>query len=297
MLSRREIDAAMSTGDIRISYAFVDDVGAAVSIEAVKGDTSSDRASKKFDQNFSGNRLSITLGPLVKSNTHPHVRSRKRFRSHKSVTDLRKTGGKYKVRRGESITVNTNEHVSLGSEYGAISLPRLSLATEGLLLTSSYIDPQWRGILVLQLVNVNSRKITLKIGEKIAATHFYKVNETSLSEADADKFVDKSHHYGLSWDLLLDDDSDRDPFPQRKRPEGRFDSDLWDFVQPFWQKLTAWGITGLVIIGAVFAAGRIAEQYKDLPERVSRLENPPSQTVPQPDSSKLHEPTPAPTTP
>src|SRR4051794_12619265 len=83
-------------------------------------------ATQAFRTNFFGDRLGLTLGPLILSHRYARLRGRKNFQDFPAVFDLRETGDRIVIRSGESLTVNTIEHVTLGGSLAAITLPRLT---------------------------------------------------------------------------------------------------------------------------------------------------------------------------
>jgi hypothetical protein len=230
-------------------------------------------ATRAFRDGFFGDRLRLTLGPLVLSHRYARLRGRANYRGLPGVFDLRESQNRIEIRPGESITINTIESVSLDGSLGAITLPRLSHATAGLVLSPSYIDPCWRGVLVLNLINQTRKPIEIRFGERIAQTLFYEVDGEPLPDGFRNEFARKSHHYGLDWERV---EGGGDPFPLRKGPvPSRFQSELERVARVVFNRATAFGVTGLVLLGLIFAVGQRwdkVDKVDDLETRIGTLE-------------------------
>lgn len=257
MLSKKEALHEIAKKNLEISYEF--DPSGNGDLLASPTDVADENGlgRKIFEANYFGNRLSFTLGPLVLSHRYRWRRGRKRFKGRPYVYDLRETGGQFTIEPGEAITVNTIEHLTLGPDLGALTLPRLSHATVGVVLSTSYVDPYWSGIMVFHITNTSPSPFILKFGEKIGACHFYKVTDTDLTSDFRNKFSAKSHHYGQSWRKIINDDAD--PFPQKKRAalsdRKRLVSAVGEWTQKHWKSaLATVGISavagGLIVVGS-----------------------------------------------
>lgn len=274
MLSKSEVADLIEGGSIGITYAF-DPADLATSHVANPLSVQLDsRGRQLFAENFFGNRLSITLGPLVYSHNYKGTSDRKNFKERESVFDLRETEGRIVLRPGENITVNSIESVRLGERWGAITLPRLTHATVGVVLSASYIDPLWDGVLVFHIVNHGKLPIELQIGEKIGACHFYQVASTDSSNSDASLFASKSHHFGQSWKKIIDGDAD--PFPQKKKPSSSVSNSPYlavrQFLKDSWAKLLG-GIGIISLLGALLWVGAAVQDFRDLPADVEKLQH------------------------
>ena len=266
MLSHDGLFKRLTSGEVRITYAFdTRSTGQPDKLTppapVITGDRSAP-GTQLFEQNFFAQRLSLTVGPLVLSHRYGWHRNRRRHKGMPGVFDLRLTNGSMDILPGESILVNSNEQIALGPSTGAITYPRLSHATAGLTLATSYIDPYWDGILVLQLVNSARRPITIGFGEKFAATMFYDVQDGPVGAQLKEQFAQKSHHYGLSWERILS--SDFNPFPLRKQPAPSLlrgsDWTARDILARYGKPLIASGITGTVLVSGLVYIGRLQEE-------------------------------------
>ena len=270
MLTSEALFQRISSGEVGITYSFdpfTNPPQAILPGLTVDPSNPQSRATEIFERLFFGDRMSLTLGPLVLSHTYGWRRGRRRYKGRPGIFDLRESGGKITIQPGESVTVNSNEQVTLGGHTAALTLARLSHATAGLVLAASYIDPHWDGLLVLQMTNCASRPFELNFGEKFAVTRFYDVSG-ALPPDFLRQFARKSHHYGLSWDRILA--SDADPFPLRKQPvPGVLRSSDWTIKEIAGRYVKELAVGGLTL--AVIGSGLI--YVGSLQDRLSQLTN------------------------
>lgn len=273
MLSKSEVSALIEAESIGISYAFDPSHSDDSHVESPLDVRTDSRGREIFDQNFFGNRLGITLGPLVYSHNYGRRRGRANFKERKSVFDLRRTDGKVLLQPGENITVNSIESIRLGAKWGAITLPRLTHATVGVVLSASYIDPLWDGVLVFHIVNHGRLPIELKLGEKIGACHFYEVASTALDASGTRSFANKSHHYAQNWEKIIVHDAD--PFPQKKKSHFPARDQKIVVVKQFvktWAPKAVAAIGVVSILGGLLWLGAAINEFRELPAQVRELQ-------------------------
>jgi deoxycytidine triphosphate deaminase len=219
MYTEAAIREQIASGEITIRYAFditVEGIPPRLPINApVDFSKPEDAGVKCFETNFFGDRLGITMGPIVYSHRFRKRIGRTQYKDRDYCFDLRSLGA-IDLEPGESITASSVEHVILKGSTAAIILPRLSVASAGAVASTTYIDPYWDGILQLHIVNEADRPISLRFGERIAVCRFYPVIGGPVPGELRERFSHKSHHYGLNWSRILD--TDFDPQPLRKRP-------------------------------------------------------------------------------
>lgn len=219
-----------------------------------------------FNSRLFADRLGLSVGPVVLSHTYGWKRHRKRFKQRWGQFDLRESGGAIALQPGESVTINTIESIRLGSDVCALVVPRLALATAGLVVTTSYVDAYWDGLLVLNVVNTGGRPVELRFGEAFAQAFFFKLQGPHLSHEVQARFVAKSHHYGMTWTSILG--SDRDPIPLRKHPQyGLFRRYDWTMAA-LWKRavsaLAFVGIPVMVLVTALIMLGRLQDRLDQL---------------------------------
>lgn len=275
MLTEDRVADLIARGRIDLSYHWDPRSGAPALLEQPKVDAGEPGlpSTQVFRDAFFGDRLRLTMGPLVVSHRYARLHGRSNYRGIPSVYDLRETDGRLEIRPGESITINTIENVRLDGSVGAITLPRLTHATAGLVLSPSYIDPFWHGVLVLNLVNQNRKSIEIRFGERIAQTFFFELDGPPLPDSFARDFESKSHHYGMSWARIEDGG---DPFPLRKGPvPSRRRAQAEQIGRLVFNRLTAAGLGVVVIAGVLIGFGQLSEKVSridDLEQRVTVVE-------------------------
>lgn len=267
MLTRGDVLALVGSGELEVAYAFdCTTEGTCVRLpqEAVVTSAldTAQPADRMFAASFFGDRLDLSLGPVVLSHRRTQPGDRTRFKGRKGTIDLTESSNRILVEPGELLTVHSIERIRLGGQTAALLLPRLTLATAGLRVTSSYIDPGWDGILQLSLANDSPRPYELRLGERIAVCRFYLVS-SPVTEEHMQLFPQKSHHFGLTWARVLD--TDDDPVPLRKQPVARRDlAHIWSQVRGYWKYVA--GAVGVVAIitGLMWVGGKSADLSRAL---------------------------------
>ena len=221
MLVKKDVEELIAKDEISIYYKYsclINNIGQELEDElAVEIGNRESQATKNFNLNFFGDRLKITLGPIVKSLNIEDSKEREKykFKDMDSCYDLRKNGNTFIIKPQEAILVGTNERIKVSEEIGAYIFPRLTNVDAGLIYIPSYIDPCWNGILQAVIYNVSMYEHTLKIGEGISICRFYKLSD-SVDDKHREIFTTKSHHYGQAWNTILLED--KEPFPVKKQP-------------------------------------------------------------------------------
>ena len=279
MFNKNLLKQWVEAGEVRISYAFdiADEIPSRLEPPPLVDFANEDSpATRAFNASYFGDRLGLRLGPIVYSHSYDKKRTRVNFKGRAGVFDLRASAGAIRIMPGEGLTVSSIENIAFGATMAAIVLPRLSLATAGLVVATTYIDPYWEGILQLYIKNTTVNPYELKIGEKIAICRFYNVlGDPEAAEVQA-KFAEKSHHYALNWTKILD--TDVDPQPLRKRPLSssvaahtmRFGK---KFILDYWPLLVGGGLI-VAIAGWFIAYGKLTARLERLgkfEEKVDRL--------------------------
>lgn len=275
MLGLEAAEARIRKGEIAVAYALdPDNPSERLLADASLVDPSDPkrRSTVIFRNNYFGDRLALTLGPLVYSHSRSRKMGRSLYKSRSHCFDLRETHNKLVLEPGETLTVETIEHVKLTSDVAATILPRLSLANSGIMVSPTYIDPCWDGILQLHIQNQSPHSYELSVGEKVAICRFYPL-EGRATPTDCETFPRKSHHYGLGWETILG--SDRDPFPFRKQRASDSGvlarvSNAGTWLLRNWQKmLTGAFLAGL--IGSVVWLYAVIEDLSELQAQASKV--------------------------
>ena len=249
MIEQRELEKLIAAQQIEISYYYYKENGRYIQLEDEELLTLDKKSNvyKYFCENYFGDRLSLTLGPIVKSHKFKKIRGRKNFKNRDYYFDLRESDGSILVEPGETISVASNERIYLHGNFGAFLLPRLSNVDAGLVFATSYIDPKWNGIVQSIITNVSDDSIRISICEKYAICRFYPI-VGSVSDEFEKKFSQKSHHYGQSWKKIILED--HDPFPtKKKREKSSFIRNTFFFIKQYIKDVTLVGLIVVVLSG------------------------------------------------
>lgn len=254
MLTLERAEQLIQEGQISVWYSFDRSTGTLVDLngeQPVVPDAPDSAATKLFRKNFFGDRLLLTLGPIIMSHNRRYFHKRPQFKNRPGYYNLLDDpAGQVTLEPNETISISTNERIALGSKVGAYIVPRLRNADAGLLYVPSYIDPYWDGILQGVIVNLSDQRQTLSVGEGIAICRFYEV-VGAVPETLRQAFPAKSHHYGQTWPKILREDAE--PFPRRKLPLREHAKGI-ESVKQFWTdhgKKVMWTIGALGLSGSI----------------------------------------------
>jgi len=270
MLSHTKIEQRVRDGEIRIAYSFLpNDKGEVLFVDPdapVDLDKPDSAATRFFQSRLFSDRLGVTLGPVVRSHSPLAGLKRPKFRGLPDTTDIRDSAGVLALQPFETVSVASNEHITLGGKTAAMIIPRITNADAGIILAPTYIDAYWSGTLQMVLTNATQHIQHLRLIEPIAQCFFFALG-SAVDPAFKQRFPSKSHHFGQNWHKVLREDGD--PFPRRKRlghtpgpiPRARL------AVIRFWEENRSW-VVALGLVGAVVTAavgyGRIAQQISTL---------------------------------
>jgi deoxycytidine triphosphate deaminase len=262
VFSQRCIEKLIEEEQIAISFSSFPEDGS-VNEEWLDVSSKNTNIYKAFSNKYFGDRLSLSLGPIVKSHNKEYFRKRKGYKNWSGCFDLRDNNNKLLIYPREVVSVSTVERIKLGNKIAAFTIPRLSNADAGLLYVPSYIDPHWDGILQAVIINVTDSIQELHLGEKIAICRFYNV-EGTVGEKDKERFPEKSHHLGNNWNKIIVESAN--PFPTKKQPlksDGYF-KNITSFLITKWQYLVSLGVGGVSLVGAIFYLGAMHEKLEKL---------------------------------
>ena len=277
MLGKRALLDAVSKGDISISYEYDLTAETPVRLSApvfVDVRDPGNLANRIFDTQFFGDRLGLTLGPVVVSDKFKDFAGRTLFRSRPYHFDLTKSMGEIEIMPGESFGIQSVEYVKLGSSTAAYILPRLTLATTGLVVTPTYIDPYWEGLLQLYIANISPHPHSLRFGERIAICRFYDVKGAEQNPELKSQFAQKSHHYGLNWRRILDSDQDVQPKRKRHVPRSVYLQRLREKVDQFltkWQNFAGLA-AGAALVATIFAYARFDSKAGQIDSMAAQIQ-------------------------
>ncbi|MGC0878344.1 hypothetical protein WKG84_12640 [Pantoea agglomerans] len=207
-----------------------------------------------------GVRFALTLGPVVKRYNNK-VPKKSRFKNKKYLEDLREGNNTLLLKPNETVSILSNEYLETDNETGAFIFPRLSLADVGIGIITTYVDPYWKGILQMTLVNNTRKTIKIKLGESIGVIFFYKTN-SEVDESYRSSFPTNSHHYGQTWEKIIKYDAE--PFLNKKTHEDR---SMFDALRSFYEEsqgILSKVFSGALIGGILISAGSFQNQFSEM---------------------------------
>jgi len=211
MLSDNAIKQAIQEGRLAVTYSNVpqDDGTWKTLSKAIKVNVDDD-ASRMFQEALTRSRLALSLGPLLKPLvTSARVKRSLRFANCKQVIDLRRATNGWLISPGASVVAFANEYVELSGDLVGFIVSRVSNLNSGLVVTASYLDSCWHGLIKLHLVNLGGRAVRVRMGDEVARLFF---SATPDASQDDYSVAQQGIHYGLTWQKIF---ADRfDPFPK-----------------------------------------------------------------------------------
>lgn len=90
----------------------------------------------------------------------------------------------YLLGPGDSIIVELDEEVNIGVDYGGLLLPPNALSKNGIIMTNpGHIDPGYKGLLTVCLINMGSGSVALDAGSVVATLLLHRLETPSQGYA------------------------------------------------------------------------------------------------------------------
>jgi len=282
MLSKEEIEDLICKEIIKISYKFILEDGKITMLPEEKyvDPTQKDSAVyKMFSKHYKGDRLNLTMGSIAVSHSYKTFKGRKNFNDFDYYFHLVDMDNKIEIQPRETITVNSNERITIKDEYGAFIFPRLTITDSGLFYVPSYIDPTWDGLMQATLYNFTDKRIELKLCEGISICRFYKISG-KLDKDFKETFAAKNHHFGQNWDGIYEGSipairRGKAPLPINQN----WFYEIIEFLKLIYDKIKrnlstalSFGIVAF-IIWLYFEFSPFIKEFPSIKKSVSKLEN------------------------
>lgn len=249
MLSDSDVLSKITSGDIRVAYTYA--AHSDGTIKEFDPPKRADRGPGKalFRTRLVRSRMAVTLGTLVKPVSHARwVPWRQRFAGHSGIVDLRKCANGWALLPGQSAIVFSNEQVQLGPGVCALIVGRVSNYNNGLVVTTSYLDSGWQGLIKLHVINTSRRSVRLRLGMDIARLFF---EQTPGATEDTRAVAEQGSHYGSTWSHIHSEGAD--PFPHKPEPRVHGVGVTLSKANDFLQRYAGFGLLALLI--AIGGAG------------------------------------------
>lgn len=195
----------------------------------------------QYEELKGGHKIRLHIGFLARTlSKKKWIHPKLLYNGRDGIIDLRCLNErKYKLLPGESVIIYTNESVTLGANYFGVIFSRVSLEEMGLVVSPSYIDPNWTG--VLQLIVTNNSENTLLLQEhcEIANLVIFKMD---IKENDS--INNRNNHYGVTWETI----SENPVFPKWNDRKRSIFLRLKHGLRTYWIAFTTIGAVGIIAI-------------------------------------------------
>ncbi|EHD19594.1 MULTISPECIES: dCTP deaminase [Brenneria] len=113
------------------------------------------------------------------------------------VPGKKKTKKSHEIHPGETVILEINEIFSLSSDISGIVFPKNTLSKNGIIMTNpGHVDPGYKGILTLYLVNMSKETFSLREKDAVARLLLFKTSSIttgykggSVSQVDEDQLT------------------------------------------------------------------------------------------------------------
>lgn len=120
------------------------------------------------------------------------------FNKKDGIVDFQKLEKhQYELLPRESVLVFTNEYMEFEENYFGLVLPKVSGEENGVTVSTTYVDPQWKGVLQLVVTNLSEKTYLLQENSEIANLVICKMSGPA-TEAN----VERNAHYGIPWEKI-----------------------------------------------------------------------------------------------
>lgn len=199
--------------------------------------------SKPFDISKlrSGHKIRLHVGYLVRTLSDTRwINPKTLFNNRDGIVDLRKLEDhKYELQPKESIILFTNESIKMGAGYFGVILSRVSLEETGLVVSQSYIDPNWDGVLQLIITNNSETPKLLQAHCEIANLVILTMDKPTKQTGHH-----RNDHYGVTWELI----SDNPIYPKWQDRKRSWFVKARHAIRTYWYVATGISILGILPI-------------------------------------------------
>lgn len=195
----------------------------------------------KYEELKGGYKIRLHVGFLARTLSEKKwIYPKYLYNNRDGIIDLRcLKERKYKLLPGESVILYTNEAISLGPNYFGIVFSRVSLEEIGLVVSPSYIDPNWTGILQLIVTNNSEGILLLQEHCEIANLVIFK-----MDVRENDTINNRDNYYSVTWETICENPT----FPKWNDRKRSVFLQLKHGLRTYWIAFMAIGILGVSAI-------------------------------------------------
>lgn len=184
-------------------------------------------------------KIRLHVGFLLRTLSHKRwINPKWLYNDHDGIIDLRKTPNRtYILYPGESVIMYTNEVVRVNSDYFGILLSKVKHEENGLRVSQSYVDPNWKG--VLQLIVTNNSEYKQELREHCEIANLVLMGISTQANVPPQPH---NSHFAIDWQMIFD--NPRYPkWQDRKRSMAR---KVWHGIHTRWYLFTTIGVVGII---------------------------------------------------
>lgn len=184
-------------------------------------------------------KIRLHVGFLMRTLSHKRWINPKWFyNNHDGIIDLRSIPNKtYILHPGESVIMYTNEAVKMGSGYFGILLSKVKHEENGLCVSQSYVDPNWKG--VLQLIVTNNSEYPQELREHCEIANLILMN---INNQTGTPMQPRNGHFAVEWPQIFENPI----YPKWKDRKRSFLRKVWHNIRTYWYIVTSIGAVGII---------------------------------------------------
>lgn len=120
------------------------------------------------------------------------------------IVDLEKQPNRtYRLKAGETIVAASSEEFEVPADLAGLVLPRVRNQLSALTVSSTFIDAGWKGLINIQITNLDHRDRDLVMGREVARAFFFELSEAPPNARETAH--EGAHHWGTSWASVIKD--------------------------------------------------------------------------------------------
>lgn len=275
MLSKEKILDLVSRNEIKITYTFLpsEEAEGYVHVQPKSTASNDEQVDNYLKEMIIRNRITLSLGPLIKIRNFGKVKKNQRYKSHKEIVDLRECPDGFELKPGQCVHVYTNERIKFSQNVAGLILSRVGNYALGVTAVASYVDSTWDGILQLVVTNKSNKTAILNLGQRIASLFVF---DSECEDSSSSFLAEGSPHYGYNWQEIFS--SSRNPFGE----SANIDDGILGLIQANTKKIISFVGIGMLVFflfecvkfyNALSEVNKIQKKQVEIEKRVSVIEN------------------------
>ena len=224
-LSATEIVDSIKSNNLRIAYYSVTDSNNDIvkltrwKFLNLNPDDDEDEEDKLvreyFYKNLEPDSYRLTLGPYcVIEKTQGNIGKENVFKHGEDLAIDIKEAGHLLLYPNQFFVLGSNEYIEVSDKLGGTILPNVRNTDVGLSPPSGCIDPTWKGIIQLGMINLTDYTKQLYYMDAVCLVRFHRHSKPVSAEL-SERFSSKRPHFGNNW-WQIEDEKGRSIFPRRK---------------------------------------------------------------------------------